>query len=408
MNNPENGQKKTKLIIVLFIIAALALLVVSCIGITLSSTPDVSEDNPFGSELEENEPNLFESFWINLKGFFTGDETPDDEQVRGNDEIEIGNGEFPDSSESVKRKEGFYNFLLVGKDVAGSNTDVIMALSFDTKNNKIAILQMPRDTYVNVPYSFKKLNSVYSAAYNNAAWAGKSLSERKQAGVEGLCDALLTNFGIVIDRYIFVDISGFRHIVDAIDGVDVYVQEDMTYYDEYQDLEINLTKGNHHLTGNEAEGFVRFRSGYVNADIGRMDAQKIFMSAFLDKLFSVSTIGKIPELADTVLDYLETDVSISDAVVFGKELLEMDLSQITMHSLQGEALYHTDGISYFSVYEKANLDLVNKYFNAFDKELKQENVEPIMLKGEPENSEYTGGSTAQDINEDNPPLIYWN
>lgn len=408
MNNPENGQKKTKLIIVLFIIAAFALLVISCIGVTLSNTPGVSQDNPFGSEISADELNLFESFWINLKGFFAGDKTPDDEQVRGNDEIEVGNGEFPDSNAVVKRKDGFYNFLLVGKDIAGSNTDVIMALSFDTKNNKIAILQMPRDTYVNVPYSFKKLNSVYSAAYNTAAWSGKTVSERKKAGVDGLCDALLKNFGIVIDRYIFVDISGFRHIVDAIDGVDVYVQEDMTYYDEYQDLEINLKKGNHHLTGVEAEGFVRFRSGYINADIGRMDAQKIFMSAFLDKLFSVSTIGKIPELANTVLDYVETDVSISDAVIFGKELLEMDLSQITMHSLQGEALYHTDGISYFSVYEKANLDLVNKYFNAFDRELKEENVEPIMLKDEPENSEYTGGSTAQDINDDNPSLIYWN
>ena len=408
MNNPENGQKKTKFIIVLLIIVALVLLVVSCIGITLSNTPDVSEDNPFGNEISTNEPSLFESFWINLKGFFTGSTPSQDEQPDENDEIKYGNGEFPDKNEVVKRKEGFYNFLLVGKDVAGTNTDVIMALSFDTKNNKIAILQMPRDTYVNVPYSFKKLNSVYSAAYNAAAWEGKNLAERKKSGVEGLSNALLKNFGIVIDRYVFVDISGFRHIVDAIDGVDVYVQEDMTYYDEYQDLEINLKKGNNHLTGEQAEGFVRFRSGYVNADIGRMDAQKIFMSAFLDKLFSVSSITKIPELANTVLDYVETDVSVSDAMVFGKELLEMDLSQITIHSLQGEALYHTDGLSYFSVYEKANIDLINKYFNAFEKDLTKDNVEPVMLKEEPENSGYSGGSTAQDINEDNPPLIYWN
>ena len=102
---------------------------------------------------------------------------------------------------------------------------------------------------------------------------------------------------------------------------------------------------------------------------------------------------------------MDTDISLSDAVIFGKQLLEVDMADITMHSLQGEALYY-NGVAYFSVYENANLDLVNRYFNSFDKELTADNVDPKMLTAEPKDSTYEGGSSAQDIDENNPKLTF--
>ncbi len=408
MKKLGDNQKKVKLAVIILIILALAVVAVACVGIGLSKSPTVSDDNPFGvTDVQTEQTNVFVRFWENLKSIFTGD-SGDDTNVDDNSEDlensgeELGNAE----EDEYKRKEGFYNFLLIGKDKGGANTDVLMVLSFDTENDKIAILQIPRDTYVNVPYSFKKVNAVYAAGYNIAANQGKNNEERTLAGVEALKDTILTNLGIVIDRHVFVDISGFRNIVDAIGGVDVYVQHDMYYYDEYQNLEISLSRGQHHLDGRAAEGFVRFRSGYINADIGRMDAQKIFMSAFLDKLFSVSTITKIPELASQVMKHVNTDISLSDAIVFGKQLLEVDMSEITMHSLQGEATYYNGG-AYFSAYEKVNVELVNGFFNAFEKELDVEHVDPIVLVDEPEDLTYDGGSSAEDINNDNPKLIYW-
>ncbi len=408
MKKLGDNQKKVKLAVIILIILALAVVTVACVGIGLSKSPSVSADNPFGADNEQVvEKNVFVRFWENLTSIFTGNSDDNVDEDENTDEGTEGDENTDDAQDDeYKRKEGYYNFLLVGKDKGGLNTDVLMVLSFDTKNDKVAILQIPRDTYVNVPYSFKKVNAVYAAGYNIAANQGKSYDERSLAGIEALKETILTNFGIVIDRHVFVDISGFKNIVDAIGGVDVYVQHDMKYYDEYQNLEINLPKGQHHLDGKKAEGFVRFRSGYINADIGRMDAQKIFMSAFLDKLFSISTITKIPELASQVMKHVSTDISLADAVVFGKELLEVEMSEITMHLLQGEATYY-NGVSYFSVYEKVNVDLVNGYFNAFEKELDTEHVDPIVLVDEPENETYEGGSSAEDINNDNPKLIYW-
>ena len=54
-------------------------------------------------------------------------------------------------------------------------------------------------------------------------------------------------FGIPIDYYIYVDLKGFVALVDELEGVDVYIPEEMNYDDPYQDLHIHYTKGQHHL-----------------------------------------------------------------------------------------------------------------------------------------------------------------
>ena len=153
---------------------------------------------------------------------------------------------------------------------------------------------------------------------------------------------------------------------------------------------------------------MRFRKGYVNADIGRMDAQKIFMSAFLKKLFSTASIKKAPELIGHIMEYVETDVTLQEATYFGTRLLDMDMSGITMHSLQGTSGSHTyyNGASYFSPYKNANIDLVNQYFNVFNKDLGPDNVNPKMLVNESGSGKYEGGKTAEEIDENNPTLNY--
>ena len=45
------------------------------------------------------------------------------------------------------RREGVYNFLLVGYDKAAGLTDVNMIAQFDVNTGKVSIVQLPRDTY---------------------------------------------------------------------------------------------------------------------------------------------------------------------------------------------------------------------------------------------------------------------
>ncbi len=414
------GHKFVKSLITLMVILSVSLVAVACVKqFMIDKKPEQSELLPTGFQHEIVEKSPWDHF---IDFLFGNNDTFDNDDVingdnsdgkgsQGNLQNLQGTNQTPnslpsnDGATSVKRKNEFYNFLILAKDKGGGNTDTIMILSFDVPNKTISLLQIPRDTSVNYNNSVRKINSVYSVGYRNSKG---STDEKTEKGIEALSTCLVQNFGIVIDRYVIMDLKGFREIVDTLGGVDVYVQSDMKYQDEYQNLDINLKKGMNHLDGKKAEDFVRFRKGYVNADLGRMDAQKIFMSAFLKKLFSVSTVTKVPELIGHIMEYVDTNATLQEATYFGTRLLDMDMSAITMHSLQGTSGSHTyyNGASYFSPYKNANIDLVNRYFNVFNKDLGPDNVNPKMIVKESGSGKYEGGQTAEQIDENNPTLSY--
>ena len=55
----------------------------------------------------------------------------------------------------------------------------------------------------------------------------------------------------------------------------------MYYNDPSQDLYIDLKAGTQTLTGEEAMGVARFRSGYADADLGRVQVQRELLKAIL-------------------------------------------------------------------------------------------------------------------------------
>ncbi len=192
---------------------------------------------------------------------------------------------------------------------------------------------------------------------------------KNKFGIRYLSDLIKFNFGIPIDYYAKVDLKGFRNIVDAIGGVEINVPQRMYYVDPDQDLVIDLYPGPQTLDGKKAEQFVRFRSGYVTADLGRIDAQKMFMKAFLDKLFSPSTITKLPDIISEISKHLTTSVTLDDMVVYASSMVNMDFSNaITMQTLPGTDTYYKN-ISYFSADKEAVIKLVNSSFNVYDRDL---------------------------------------
>lgn len=313
-----------------------------------------------------------------------------------------------DVSAPDARKKGFYNFLVVGRDKAGLNTDVIMVVAFDTQNNKASIVQIPRDTYIEASPSStnKKINAIFAHGYTDVRKKGGDVSECIEGGMSSLSDALLSSFGIVIDRYVHINTQGFRQIVDDIGGVEVTIQQRMYYNDPEQNLYIDLNPGTHLLNGQQAEGFVRFRAGYVNADLGRIDAQKIFMTAFMKKLLSSSTVVKLPKLISTASENTVTNITPSDMTSFGTAALKLDLGAISMFTMQGAPIYYNN-VSYVSPYPKANLELVNGNFNVFNSPITLDDIKVRLLVNEPDG--FTVEElTAADVSNDSVKLNFIN
>lgn len=341
----------------------------------------------------------------------------------------------------VGRKEGFYNILVIGRDKVALNTDVMLIASFDTKNGKAATVQIPRDSYVEDADGNKsKINAVFARGYTNSrnelSRLKRAAANKEKAELEALCeesyldidadtlkkfcdgnikqnelyskygikalqDVISRTFGIYFDYYAIVSTDAFVQIVDAIGGVDVYVQHDMHYDDPYQDLHIHINKGQQHLNGKQAEGFVRYRAGYAQADIARLDAQKIFLTAFFEKLLSFSTVAKVDDIVSAVFDCVSTDMTLENAMGFVKPALSLDLSSITMLNMQGSP--YNNG-SYYSLNKAENLKIVNEYFNIFTHPLSESAVNVVELVKHQDSGEDPAGMTMEDITTEQPHL----
>ncbi len=275
------------------------------------------------------------------------------------------NKQESDNNEYTPKSEVF-NFLVLGHDRVALNTDVIMLISYDVKDGKVSILQIPRDTYIELWGSRHKINSVFAAYYNKAK--SEKAADPYLTALGDFASILEQNLCIKIHYYAIMDLNGFVNIVDIIGGVDMYVPETLSYSDPEQNLYISIPAGYQTLSGKQAEGLVRYRMGYVNADIGRLNAQKMFVSAFIQKVQSSLTLDNVAKITDEVLKNLTSNITAADSVYFAKSILSVDLSKIEMFTLPGNGTY-VGKASYYVMNRPDTLALINSHFNIYDKEI---------------------------------------
>lgn len=213
-------------------------------------------------------------------------------------------------------------FLLVGKDHVGNNTDTIMVITAHTQDNKISILSVPRDTKATVNGSNMKINAVYSHA------AYKGLNDE-----ETLINTVTEITGIPINYYAIVDLKAFRDIVDELDGVWYDVPRNYYYNDPYQDLTINLKKGEQLLNGKQAEGLVRYRHDYVRADLERVEVQQDFIKEIIKQKLNVKYITKIPAVYKLVSEHVISNLKVEDIISFAKALTGVEDEGMNSHTM---------------------------------------------------------------------------
>jgi len=276
---------------------------------------------------------------------------------------------FSDPDGEYSPEADQYNFLFVGRDHSDALADVIMIVHFNTREGALSLMQIPRDTYLEAGARSVKINAAYAAFYRQTRAEGAKSPETEAA--EFLADALEKTMCISLHYTVVMDLEGFAAVVDILapEGIRVDVPMDMDYEDPEQDLTIHLKAGVNVLHGAEAEQFIRFRSGYALADVGRVDAQKIFLAAMIAQLKEAMQgvgISEITSLSTAVLTHVKTDVSLLDAIYFARKLLAVDLGKVTMMTLPGESSRDGDGTWYYQANRDDTLTMVNLYFNTLD------------------------------------------
>lgn len=226
--------------------------------------------------------------------------------------------------------------------------DTMMLFSYDPELNVVDILSIPRDTYYHQEgfndLAQKKLNATYGFP--------------EVGGVNGMKKVLSEFLGIPIHYYLKVDFAAVKAVVDTLGGYEVTVPYDMDYDDNYADpsLNIHLKEGYQVLDGELTVGFLRFRknnSGTINeSDVQRIPRQQHFVNSMMNKAIS----SKLPSVINTVIGgkYVETDMSIEEALGFAIEGAAIKPENIKFYTVEGVAEM-INGASYW-IHDPAALE----------------------------------------------------
>ncbi|MFP4133779.1 MAG: LCP family protein [Halothece sp.] len=199
-------------------------------------------------------------------------------------------------------------------------TDAMLLLRFDPDNNSVTMLSIPRDTKVNLPDDGTvKINAVNRlGGVSSSAKATSNLL----AGVE-------------IDRYVRVNVQGVQQLVDALDGVEMYVPKDMKYRDDSQHFYIDLEKGQQTLNGEEAMQFLRFRYDEYG-DIGRVQRQQLLLRAMVQQALNPSTLARLPEIFSVIQSNVDTNLRVQELLALAGFASDRDQENLEMLMLPGE------------------------------------------------------------------------
>jgi LCP family protein required for cell wall assembly len=247
------------------------------------------------------------------------------------------------------------HILVLGTDnLAGSGTraDTILVASVDSRTGDVGMLSIPRDTrvWLRPQNRWDRVNAAY--AYG---------------GPELVMDAVSHLLNVPISYYVQTDFEGFSKIVDILGGIEMVVEREMIYEDKAQNLYIHLTPGKQVLDGEKALQYVRYRDRLGDIALvdpfkgeyaGRVERQRKFLSAVVDKVLSPGVITRLPQLISEGLKMVKTnlpwDVVLNLAVNSGK----FSPDRITSAVLPGNSQV-LNGAWYWIVNEQKAAQLVD-------------------------------------------------
>lgn len=219
------------------------------------------------------------------------------------------------------------NILLLGVDSngadsdlwVGTRTDTIVLLNIDPRSKSLNAISIPRDSKVYLPKNMgiQKINAAHAIG-----------------GIDMTIKTIEDTLGVKVDRYIMVHDEAVRKIVEALGGIDIYVEKNMHYNDYSGNLHINLTKGDHHLDADEAIGYLRFRHDAMG-DIGRTQRQQWFLRGLLQEMQKPQTIAKIPQILSIAKEYVKTDMSLYEMSQYAALAKHFDIDNIEIATLPG-------------------------------------------------------------------------
>ncbi|MET7288488.1 LCP family protein [Streptomyces sp. NPDC005573] len=192
-----------------------------------------------------------------------------------------------------------------GRDEGSERSDTTILLHLAADRRSATAVSLPRDLMVDMPGCLRPDGSRSDpsfAMFNHAFQVGGSACTIRT--VEKLT-------GVRVDHHVVLDFSGFKDMVDAVDGVQVCLKEPV----DDKAAKLKLAAGRVTLDGEQALGYVRARKSLGNgSDTERMERQQRFLGALVDKMQSNDVLlnpAKLYPVLDAATSSLTTDPELA-------------------------------------------------------------------------------------------------
>ncbi|PIZ75322.1 hypothetical protein COY05_04275 [Candidatus Peregrinibacteria bacterium CG_4_10_14_0_2_um_filter_38_24] len=281
---------------------------------------------------------------------------------------------------------GHTNFLLLGSGGVnhdgGTLTDTMIVASLDNETKTVTMLSIPRDLWIkdNIVGN-SKINEIYINAKTHYEKQNKVPPKTEdpisnQQAIEHLRTKIEEILGIPIHYYASVNFDAFTDLVDAIGGVDIFVEKSI--YDplypkgETTDYEIfSMQKGLQHLDGKTALKYARSRE--TTSDFDRSKRQQQIIMAIKESALKANVLfskEKIENILGIINSNITTNITIEEILTLGSIAKDYSKDSIVTRLIHddparcGGFLYTPERSYYggaFVLIPAGGFDIVHKY-----------------------------------------------
>ena len=199
-------------------------------------------------------------------------------------------------------------------------TDCIMIASINKETDEVQIYSIYRDTYVEMQLDGEtKLDKINHAYYN---------------GVENTLRTINKNLDLNITEYVMADFTALVDLVDAVDGIDIEIdQEEIKYINDYikdvtkvtgKSADSITSTGIKHLNGVQAMAYCRIRYT-TGLDYKRTERMREVLEKVFQKVKQLDLI-KINNLLDEFLPKIRTNIKTNEILGLIPKVLSFNIS----------------------------------------------------------------------------------
>ena len=201
-----------------------------------------------------------------------------------------------------------FNVLITGSDSRvdiseNARSDVNMVVTVNPTTNTILLTSIPRDFYV---------TTVCDAADGCQNGAMDKITHTGMTGINTTKRTVENLLGIEINYTVKVGFESVTKIVDALGGIDVYVEPGYAVPELLHGNGRGVTEGVNHLDGELALAYSRERYAYTEGDRQRTKNQQQVVMGIIDKMTSSSVLANYADLMDALGDTFQTTMSASE------------------------------------------------------------------------------------------------